>query len=259
VTAPYGYLRAEVSDEETGALMLNDEGSISILLAHPQSLFREAVRDVFDREPGLEVVADVATGIQAIVDADACRPDVAVLAMALRDQDAIETTRILKKRVPSCQVLVLTGDVDEDALVEVLEAGGSGYLTNESVVEDLIESVRAVSRGETLIPQDMVGSLIGRLMDHRRVQDEAHRRLGRLTPREREVLALLACGEGNDGIAGTLVISPQTARTHIQNVIGKLGVHSRLEAAMFVARYRLLDELTDVPRRRESRLNALSG
>jgi len=239
--------------------MYNDERSISILLAHPQSLFREAVREVFERAPGLEVVADVATGSQAVADADAYRPDVAVLAMALRDQDAIETTRILKKRVPTCQVLVLTNDVDEDALVEVLEAGGSGYLTNESVVDDLIESVRAVSRGETLIPQDMVGSLIGRLMDHRRVQDEAHRRLSRLTPREREVLALLARGEGNEGIAAILVISPQTARTHIQNVIGKLGVHSRLEAAMFVSRYRLLDELTDGPGSRGSSLYAVSG
>jgi two-component system nitrate/nitrite response regulator NarL len=222
-------------------------------------LFREAVREVFEHEPGLEVVADVATGSQAVAGADACRPNVAVLAMTLRDQDAIETTRILKKRVPTCQVLVLTCHVDEDALVEVLEAGGSGYLTNESDVDDLIEGVRAVSRGETLIPQDMVGSLVGRLMDHRRVQDEAHGRLNRLTPRERQVLALLACGEGNDGIAATLVISPQTARTHIQNVIRKLGAHSRLEAAMFVARYRLLDELTDAPRTRGSSLSALSG
>jgi two-component system, NarL family, nitrate/nitrite response regulator NarL len=107
----------------------------------------------------------------------------------------------------------------------------------------LIEAVRAVGRGETMIPSRMLGSLISSLVRRRRGRDRAGRIAGSLTRREREVLFLLADGADNDGIAQALVISPQTVRTHIQNVLSKLGVHSRLEAASFVIRNDLRDEL----------------
>jgi two-component system nitrate/nitrite response regulator NarL len=94
----------------------------------------------------------------------------------------------------------------------------------------------------------MLGALLARLIRRRREQDEAIRRMSRLTRREKEVLALLAGGADNDAIAQALVISPQTARTHIQNVLGKLGVHSRLEAAAFVMQNGILDELATVER-----------
>src|ERR671918_729742 len=101
---------------------------------------------------------------------------------------------------------------------------------------DLIDAIRAVHRGDTLIPARMLGDLLGRLIDRRQQQSDAVRRIGRLTTREREVLNLLAQGGDNDTIAQALVISPQTARTHIQNVLVKLGVHSRLEAAALAIR-----------------------
>lgn len=128
-------------------------------------------------------------------------------------------------------------------LLEVLDAGANGYLTRDAPLAELIRATRAVHGGETLVPPKMLGPLLSSLLRRKRDQDRAFERLARLTVREREVLALLAQGSDNDGIARALVISPQTARTHIQNILGKLEVHSRLEAAAFVTRSGLLGNL----------------
>jgi DNA-binding NarL/FixJ family response regulator len=135
--------------------------------------------------------------------------------------------------------------VDEDCrrLVDLLDAGANGYLTREAPLAELIDATRAIHRGETLIPPRMLGPLLSALLHRRKEQDHAHDRLSRLTRREREVLALLASGADNESIAGVLVISPQTARTHIQNILGKLSVHSRLEAAAFVTQNGIYPEL----------------
>jgi DNA-binding NarL/FixJ family response regulator len=114
-------------------------------------------------------------------------------------------------------------------------------------MSQLIHVTRAVRRGETIVPSTMLGNLLTRLMRRRQEQDEAYRHISRLTPREREVLRLLVEGRGTEAIAMTLVISPQTARTHIQNILAKLGVHSRLEAAALVNETGVLERLTEEP------------
>jgi DNA-binding NarL/FixJ family response regulator len=139
--------------------------------------------------------------------------------------------------------LILCDENDDRIFVDALEAGASGFLSKSSPLAELTDAVRSLVRGEILIPSRMMGGLLARLIRRRREQDHALRALSRLTRREREVLRLLAQGTDNDGIAQTLVISPQTARTHVQNVLGKLGVHSRLEAAAFVTSSGLLEEL----------------
>jgi DNA-binding NarL/FixJ family response regulator len=223
--------------------MSDVESPVRILLADEHALFREAVRVVLEAEPDLHVVGDVSDGFQAVVEARRLRPDCVLLDSALASADGISATKRIKQDVPECNVLVLAGSEDQDALIEALEAGASGYLTKESPLEELIDAVRAVHRGETLVPPRMLGGLVSGLIRRREDQEDALRRMSRLTRREREVLALLARGAGNVAIAETLVISPETARTHIQNVIAKLGVHSRLEAAMFVSQNRILDDL----------------
>lgn len=217
--------------------------SLRILLADEQSLFREALRVVLEAESDLRVVADVRDGLHAVAEADRTRPDVALLHAALPNCDGISAIALIKERVPDCKVLVLTDEEDQGALTHALEAGANGYLTKESPVGELVEAVRAVHRGETLVPSRMLGRLFDGLIRHRRDQDAAIRLMSRLTRREREVLALLAEGAGNEAIAEVLIISPETARTHIQNVLSKLGVHSRLEAATFVMQNGILDHL----------------
>jgi DNA-binding NarL/FixJ family response regulator len=222
--------------------------SLRILLADEQSLLREALRVVLEAEPDLRVVADVRDGLQAVAEADRARPDVALLHASLPSCDGISAIGLIKERVPNCKVVVFTDEEDQDALTRALEAGANGYLTKESPVDELIEALRAVHRGDTLVPSRMLGRLFDGLLRHRRDQDAAIRLMSDLTRREKEVLALLAEGAGNGAIAEALVISPETARTHIQNVLSKLGVHSRLEAATFVMQNGILDHLVPAPR-----------
>ncbi len=216
---------------------------IRILLADPHALFREAVRTGLENEHDLRVVAQARTGPEAVIEADRTVPHVAIVDADLPAGDAVPTIAEIKERLPRCGVLVLGADEDARRLVDLLDAGANGYLTKEAPLSELVSATRAIHEGETLIPSRMLGPLLRALLQRRREQDHAHDRLARLTRREREVLALLANGADNESIASVLVISPQTARTHIQNILGKLSVHSRLEAAAFVTQNGILPDL----------------
>ena len=222
------------------------EQRVRVLLADEQALFREAVRVVLSSQEDLEVVSEAKDGQQAVAEAMRMVPDVALVGASLPNGDGINTTAQIVDLVPTCRVIVFSGQEDEGVLLDALEAGAAGYLSKESPLTELIEATRAVHRGEALVPPRMLGAVLQRLIHRRRERDAALRRLAILTRREREVLGLLAQGGDNDEIAQRLVISPETARTHIQNLLGKLGVHSRLEAAAFVMQNGVLDELTEV-------------
>lgn len=223
--------------------MPDGDRKVHILIADEQSLFREAVRAVLSGVEDLEVVAEARDGLQAVAESERVGPDVALVDAALPNGDGIRTTILIRERVPECRVLVLSGEEDDTILLEALQAGASGFLTKNSPLVDLIEATRTVHRGETIIPPKMLGMLLARLLKRRREHDEAFERMSLLTRRERQVLSLLAEGADNDHIAQVLVISPQTARTHVQNILGKLSVHSRLEAAAFIRQNGLLEEL----------------
>lgn len=216
---------------------------VRVLIADEHSLFREAVRMALQSEPELEVVAEAHDGLQAAAEAERTLPDVAIVDAKLPNGDGIRATSLIRAVAPDCRVLVLNDGDDLRTLVAALQAGASGFLTKEAPLGELIDATRVVHRGETYIPPRVLGDLLTWLMRRRQEQGEALRRAALLTRREREVLAILAEGGNNDAIAQALVISPQTARTHIQNVLGKLGVHSRLEAAAFVRRNELVEEL----------------
>ena len=220
-----------------------DEPPIRVLLADGQSLFRDAMRVVLEAKPDFQVVAEAADGMHAVAEAERTEPDLALVDADLPNGDGIRTTRLILERQPDCRVLFLSEHEDDRGLIASLEAGATGFVTKGSPIGELIEVARRVRAGETTIPPQMLGTLLAGLIRNKREHDEALRRLARLTRREREVLALLAKGADNEGIAQPLVISPETARTHVQNVLGKLGVHSRLEAAAFVIQNGLIDEL----------------
>jgi DNA-binding NarL/FixJ family response regulator len=216
---------------------------IRVLLADRHALFREAVRTALEHDEAIQVVAEAKSGTEAVSRAKQTAPNVVILDADLPMSEGPKTTADLKAAVPRCHVLILSAREDYRSLIEVLDAGASGYLTRESPLAELISATRAVHAGDTLVPPSMLGPLLSGLLRRKRDQDRAFERIARLTVREREVLALLAQGSDNDGIARALVISPQTARTHIQNILGKLEVHSRLEAAAFVTRSGMLGNL----------------
>ena len=222
---------------------MDEAGRVRILLADGQSLFREAVRVVLSAEDDFTVVAEAGDAAQAIAEAERTRPDLALLDIALPPSGGVEAVLAITDRVPDCRVVLLSDQQDQSALIRALEAGASGLLLRSCPLSDLTDAARAISRGETLIPPRMLGALLSELIRRRRRHDEARRTVVRLTRREREVLALLADGADLDAIAGSLLISPETARTHIQNVLSKLDVHSRAEAAEFVLQHGILDDL----------------
>ncbi len=225
--------------------MGNGQKEVRLLLADEQSLFRETVRVVLEAQPDFAVVGEAADGAEAVAETVRTRPDVVLLDARLPLLDGVETARTIKEKLPSCRILVLTSEEDQEDLLDALEAGADGYLSKESPIAELIAATRSVHQGETLIPPRMLGGLLAQLIRRQREENDALQRLARLTRREREVLKLLAEGADNEGIARALVISRQTARTHVQNILTKLGVHSRLEAAAFV-QYGLFDEPVDV-------------
>lgn len=222
---------------------MNVNSKVRVLLAEPQLLLREAVRVALSSADDIEVVAEASDGVEAVAAARTAMPDVALIDVALPLRDGVQTTRMIAESVPRCRIVVLGGKEDEGLMMEALEAGASGYLTEEAALGDLVDATRAVFRGEALVPPRLLATLLNKLIWHRRERDEAIFLLSRLTRRERQVLTLLARGADNRAIADALAISPDTARTHIQNLLGKLGVHSRLEAAAFAVRRGLFEDL----------------
>lgn len=224
------------------------EDAVRVLIADEHSLFLEAMRVALESEPTLEVVAEAHDGLQAAAEAERVQPDVAVVDANLPNGDGIRATRLIREVAPGCRVLVLSNEEDLRVVVAALQAGASGFLTRGAPLEDFLGATTTIHRGHAYLPQRILGDLLSWLLRRREEQGEALRRAARLTRREREVLSILADGGNNDAIAQALVISPQTARTHIQNVLSKLGVHSRLEAAAFVRRNDLSEDLAGVRR-----------
>jgi DNA-binding NarL/FixJ family response regulator len=215
---------------------------IRALLVDEQSLFRQAMRRALEAEPDFDVVGEAGDGLAAIGQAEALQPDVIVMGAFLPQCDGLRATSLIKQRMPTCQVLMVSGEDDPITLLHAIEAGAAAFVTKSQPLTDLVAAARAIRRGSSLLPSRLLGPLISGLKQRVHEHDDALGRLRRLSNRELEVLALLTEGCDNEAIAARLVISPETARTHVQNVLTKLRVHSRLEAAAFVARNGLTDE-----------------
>lgn len=228
--------------------------TVRILLADEHSLFRQALRELLDQETDFEVVAEAGDESETVAKAARTKPDLALVSMELTTGDGITAIELMSEQVSRCRVVIIAGSDDPEVLLRAVEAGASGYITKGYALSDLMSAARAVHRGETIVPPRMLGGLIQRLLRRRRDEDEAIARIARLTRRERQVLAFLAEGGNKKTIGRALFISPETARTHIQHVMAKLGVHSRLEAAKVAHRGNLLsafDDALGVPLRLE--------
>jgi two-component system, NarL family, response regulator DegU len=217
-----------------------------ILLADEHSLFRQALRELLDQETDFEVVAEAGDEAETVAKAQRTQPDLALVSMNLTAGDGITAIELIHQQASGCRAVIIAGSEDPEVLLRAIEAGASGYITKGYALSDLMSAARAVHRGETIVPPRMLGDLIQNLLQRRRHEDEAIARIARLTRRERQVLALLAEGGNKETIGRALFISPETARTHIQHVLAKLGVHSRLEAATLAHRGNLLPASDEV-------------
>ena len=207
---------------------------IRLLIADDHRMFAESIARLLGDQPDIEIVAVVETADAAVTMAANLSPDVAVVDYRLPDADGASAAARIRAANPATQVVMLTGLTDDRLVVTAIEAGCAAFLTKDKALSELVQAVRVASSGEAYIGPAMLASLLRRL-------DRSYHGVGaNLTDREREVLDLLAKAMSSEEIAARLVLSVHTVRNHIQNVLNKLGAHSKLEAVTIAGREGLL-------------------
>jgi len=210
-----------------------------LCLASRFPLHRAALAAALRAAGDLAVVAEAEDAQAALDAATRTQPDLVVVDAALPPRGGIGVCAALKRSVPDVKVLVLARD--PDALLQAVEAGADGFAPADLQLGGLLGAVREVLAGGTFVPRDLLGGLLRDLVERNREADRYLELAARLTRREWEILELLVEGCAHDAVAEILSISPQTARTHIQNIISKFGVHSRLEVVTRAVQHRLVD------------------
>jgi DNA-binding NarL/FixJ family response regulator len=220
-----------------------DEARIRVLIVEDHQVLADGLELAMTRSPGIEVVGSVGSVKGAAELAREHSPDVVLMDYHLADGTGAEAAAAIRAEAPKVAVVFLSADTSDDALMAAIESGACGYLVKSEASSKVVAAVRRAAEGEMLIPAATLAGLLGRQSQRAQQQAERQRMLGQLTPREREVLRLMAQGLDNYAIAEKLVISFTTVRGHVQNVLEKLGAHSKLEAVARAGEYGLLDHL----------------
>jgi len=213
---------------------IEPEPVIRVLVVDDHEVVRRGLRAFLDGEPDLEVVADAGGGEEALelvaqLDSDGRRPDVVLMDLQMAPMDGIETTRRVRELYPGVEVVALTSFGEKERVRAALDSGAAGYLLKDSQPAEVAAAVRSAHRGEIQLDPAVTRPLISDLSSGNGVTSL-------LTSRELEVLRLVGAGKANKEIAAELVISERTARTHVSNVLRKIGVSSRTQAAVLAVR-----------------------
>jgi DNA-binding NarL/FixJ family response regulator len=210
-----------------------------ILLADDHTVVRRGLRLVLEAEPDLEVVAEAADGAEAVQRAASGDVDLAVLDVAMPRMTGLQATREIRRRAPEVRVLILSMHDNEQYLYEALRAGASGYVLKTVADRDLVEACRATVRGDPFLYPGAVNALIRDFLDRTHAGDEG--REDPLTPREQEVVKLIAESYSSKDIARELVISEKTVERHRANILEKLGMNDRVQLTRYAIRRGLIE------------------
>ncbi|CDN42305.1 Transcriptional regulatory protein LiaR [Paenibacillus sp. P22] len=210
---------------------------IKVLLVDDHEMVRIGLAAVLDTEEGIEVVGEAGNGAEGIRLATAYAPDVVLMDLVMEEMDGVETTRRLMEIMPECKVIVLTSYLDDSKMYPVIEAGAFSYLLKTSRASEIAEAIRAAARGQSVLESQVAAKMMSRLRQPKQpVQKPPHEDL---TEREMDVLMLVAQGLSNQDIADKLFISIKTVKFHVTNVLNKLGVEDRTQAAIYAHKHDL--------------------
>ena len=208
---------------------------IRLLLVDDHEVVRAGLRMLLEHQPDMEIIGEASTGAEALQLAGQLQPDVIVMDITLPDISGLEATRQIKLAQPTAAIVALTIHEDEQYFFEMLQAGAAGYVPKRAASEDLISAIRAAYNGEIYLYPTLAKALVSDFLSRSHTEPEDNA-LEELTPREMEVLELLAGGYSNDEIAEHLVISPHTVARHRENLMRKLGLHSKSELVKYAIR-----------------------
>jgi two-component system, NarL family, response regulator LiaR len=216
-----------------------DDGRVRVLIADDHEIVRQGLRAFLELDPALDVVGDATNGRQAVCLAHRLRPDVVLMDLSMPELDGIAATQDIRRELPDTRVLVLTSVLEEASVRGAVRAGAIGYLLKDTRASELRQAIKAAAAGQVQLSPAAATRLMREVT--------APERLDALTEREVKVLQLLARGSANKQIARDLGIAEKTVKTHVSSILGKLGVQSRTQAALYAGRVGLvrLDALSE--------------
>jgi two-component system nitrate/nitrite response regulator NarL len=217
--------------------------AIRVLLVDDHSLFRSGIRSLLQRHAEFTVVGEAADGVEGIKRAKQLQPDVVLLDLHMPGMSGVETLQLMRQDCPNTAIIMLTVSEESDDLAMAMRAGAQGYLIKNIETDYLLRAIRRAAAGETVVAEALTGKLVAQMqagLTERPVSD-----LDKLTPREKDILACLALGESNKFIARKLDLAESTVKIHVQNVLKKLKLSSRVQAAVFAVEHRLMGAVAD--------------
>ena len=210
---------------------------IHLLLAEDQILLRQGLKRLLDAQPDLHVVGEVDNGQQAIAQVEKLKPDLVLMDVRMPVMDGVTATQIIGHRFPNTKVMVLTTFADDQYVTEAMQFGAIGYLLKDTPAEDLAQAIRAAHKGYTQLAPGLMNKVISQASSPMKQAASQHQKLKDLTPREREVLSLVATGASNQEIAEILCISSKTVKNHVSSILNELGLRDRTQAALFACSF----------------------
>ena len=215
------------------------ENPIRVLIVDDHGVVRMGLRTFFELVDDIEVVGEASDGSEAIAVARRLRPDVILMDLLMPAMDGITAIGRIKDELPETEIVAMTSFIEEEKVTAALEAGASGYLLKDAEAEEVADAVRSAFNGEVHLDPAVARLLAQRMRDRRAKPDEPAEPL---TDRERDVMRCLGRGMSNKEIAAELFITERTARTYVSNILGKLGLASRTQAALWAVEHKLVDQ-----------------
>ena len=212
---------------------MSGESPVRVLIVDDDALMRAGLRGVLSSDDAIEVVGEAGDGRDALYRARLLAPDVVVMDVRMPDLDGIAATRRLLAEAPDVRVVILTTFEQDDYIFGALNAGASGFLLKRTRPEELVAAIHTIAAGDSLLSPSVTSRVIQRMARQPAPDASRDARLGELTPREVEVLELVARGLSNGEIAAALEIEESTVKTHVKRILVKLGVRDRVQAVIF--------------------------